>query len=128
MADKYRPGSNHPEAYREDLNPDALAGENAGPEATANAPLNASEIKDATRVLRDLTKDELRRIPVLRTGQRLEQGGTYIDMAGDCKEFTAMGDQVAGPDNWYVRKDTVEYTLWNKLIGVREPARLDREG
>ncbi|MCC7366111.1 MAG: hypothetical protein IT303_17230 [Dehalococcoidia bacterium] len=128
MAETRIPGSQHPEAYRQDLNPNALAGENHGTDGSANAPLNAADIKDAHRVLRDLTKAELRRIPVLRAGQRLDQGATYIDLAGDCREFTAMADQEATPEHWFVRKDTVDYVLWNRLIGVSEPARLDQPG
>jgi hypothetical protein len=31
---------------------------------------------------------------------------------------------VAGPDNWYVPKDRVDYELWNRLIGVANRERL----
>lgn len=120
---RMQPGAQHPPEYREDLNPDALAGENHG-ELRPERPLHASDIKEAHRVLRDLSKDELRRIPVLHTGERLAQGAVYIDLAADCKEFVATGDMVATPENWYVRKETVDYLLWNKLIGVENPARL----
>ncbi|MGE5597124.1 MAG: hypothetical protein ACM3S1_13965 [Hyphomicrobiales bacterium] len=126
MADQRRaPGTQHPPEYREDLSPNALAGENHGPEGDREAPpLHASDIKAATRVLRNLTKDELRRIPVLRAGERLDQGATYIDLAGGCREFSATGNMIAEPENWFVRKDTVDYQLWNKLIGVQNPPRL----
>jgi hypothetical protein len=124
MADsRVQPGAQHPPEYREDLNPEALAGENHG-ELRPELPLHASDIKETHTVLRDLTKDELRRIPVLRTGERLTQGGVYIDLASGCKEFVAMGDMVATPENWFVRKETVDYLLWNKLIGVESPERL----
>ena len=121
---KPEPGTQIPEEYRDDLYPDALAGENHGPEGDRSvSPLNAGDIKEAHSRLRDLTKDELRRIPVLRPGERLDQGATYIDLAADCREFTATGNMLAEPENWYVRKDTVGYLLWNKLIGVENPER-----
>jgi hypothetical protein len=36
-----------------------------------------------------------------------------------------MGDMVAGASNYYVPKDNIDYTLWNRLIGVTNPERLD---
>ena len=30
----------------------------------------------------------------------------------------------AEPGAWYVRKDSVDYQLWNRLMGVRNPERL----
>ncbi|HEX6511421.1 MAG TPA: hypothetical protein VF157_03920 [Chloroflexota bacterium] len=68
-------GIQHPDAWREDLNPNAEPGVNAGP-----------------------------------TGRR-----------GD---FTATGHMEAEPGGWFVRKDSVDYQLWNRLIGVTNPERL----
>ena len=31
-----------------------------------------------------------------------------------------------GDDNWYVLKGSVPYQLWNRLIGVENPERLDQ--
>ncbi|HVG00957.1 MAG TPA: hypothetical protein VND68_14045 [Chloroflexia bacterium] len=57
-------------------------------------------------------------------GSRLEQNATYIDLrTHDREEFTARGDMEAGPENWYVPKTEVDYQLWNRLIGVRNPER-----
>lgn len=85
--------------------------------------LHAGNLHGAHSVLRDIAKDELRRIPVLRAGEPLAQGATYIDLAAGCTEFTASGNMVATPENWYVRKETVDYRLWNKLTGAGDPAR-----
>jgi hypothetical protein len=61
---------------------------------------------------------------VLPKGSRLEYRATYIDLKNPSPhEFTATGDMVAGPDNWYVAKDVVDYQLWNRLLGVTEPER-----
>jgi hypothetical protein len=59
---------------------------------------------------------------VTAPGTRLEQGATYVDLRDPGRgEFTATGGMAAGPDDWYVAKDTVDYQLWNRLIGVRNP-------
>lgn len=123
----FRPGQQHPEHWREDLNPQRMAGQNVGienphPEQTART---AYDLKDAHRLLEGITDDGLKQIPVLPLGARLEQGATYIDLQDpQRREFTATGDMAAGPDNWYVPKDGVDYELWNRLIGVRNPERL----
>ncbi len=129
--DYFRPDLKHPEPWRSDLNPDALAGQNVGvvgphPEDDART---AYDIKDLHRRLSAFSDDELKRIPVLPVGSRLQQGTTYIDLrAPDCREFRALGGMEAGPKHWYVPKDGVDYLLWNRLIGVRNPDRLDQAG
>ena len=120
----FRPGQQHPEAWREDLNPNRMAGQNIGldnphPEQTART---AYDLKEAHRMLEGITDLGLKQIPVLQEGARLEQGATYIDLRdAHRREFTAIGDMVAGRDNWYVPKDAVDYELWNRLIGIHNP-------
>ncbi len=76
-------------------------------------------------MLEGLTDDALKAIPVLWPGTRLEQGGVYIDLSDPHRrEFKAMGDMVADADHWYVPKDSVDYELWNRLIGISNPERL----
>jgi hypothetical protein len=122
-----RPGEQHPDLWREDLNPHAMAGQNVGlagphPEDDAHT---AFDIKQAHEYLADFTDDELRQLPVLPSGSRLEQGATYIDLRHrERGELTAMGNMEAGPDNWYVPKTEVDYQLWNRLRGVQNPERL----
>jgi hypothetical protein len=125
--DQFRPDLKHPEPWRSDLDPDALAGQNVGvlgphPEDDART---AYDLKDLHRRLRDFSDDQLKSIPVLPVGSRLEQGATYLDLrAPDCREFRALGNMEAGPEHWYVPKDRVDYRLWNRLIGVDNPERL----
>ncbi len=116
------PGAQHPAEWREDLNPQAMAGQNegiAGPHPEDEAA-SAYDVKDLHRRLRDaFTDDELKRIPVLRAGARLEQGATYIDLRRPgAQEFTARGDESAGPQNWYVLKSSVGHPVWNRLLAV----------
>ncbi len=127
MRGKPASGIQHPEVWRLDLNREAEAGENIGPtrqhpEAEAHT---AYDIKDLHRQLPELHDDELKRIPVLPVGTRLEQGATYIDLRDSARGgFTATGDMRAEPGAFYVRKDSVDYQLWNRLKGVRNPERL----
>jgi hypothetical protein len=121
------PGAQHPERWRDDLNPDALAGANigtAGPHPELDSA-TAYGRKGLHQQLRNYTDDELKQIPVLPEGSRLEQGATYIDLAADApQEFTATGGMKAEANNCYVPKSAVDYTIWNRLIGVRNPERL----
>ncbi len=128
MAEQQTPGrpEEQSEDWQKDLNPHPMAGRNVGLEGEhpeKDAP-NASEIKEIQRQLPELTNDELKQIPVLPAGSRLEQGAKYINLKdAKPKEFVAMGVMEAGPDNWYVPKTEVGYQLWNRLTGVQNPER-----
>jgi hypothetical protein len=117
-----RPGEQHPERWRADLNPDAMAGQNlgnAGQVATAAATRTAYDVKSVHRRLANLVDDDLKQIPVVPEGTRLEQGATYVDLNNlDDGEQTARGDMVAGPGMLFVAKDSVDYVLWNVLTEV----------
>ena len=115
----------HPDEYQRDLNPDHMAGQNISPvgDTEAGTRRTAYDAKDLHRSLGDAFRDdELKQIPVLRSGERLQQGATYIDLSESRpREFTAMGDMAAGPPHWYVAKDQVPYVIWNRLIGEPKP-------
>ena len=119
-------GEQHPEEWRQDLSPDANAGQNYG--TTGNDALleaaTAYDIKDLHNALDGFTGDELKRILVLPAGSRLQQGATYVDLSTpDRREFKAMGNVEAGPGNWFVPKSEIDYQVWNRLIGVTNPER-----
>ena len=60
-------------------------------------------------------------------GARLQQGAVYLDLACPAhRPFTAKGGMVADLDHYYVPKDEIDYVLWNRLTGVTNPERLDR--
>jgi hypothetical protein len=121
-------GDQHPKEWRQDLNPHTMAGQNLGavdPQEAPQAP-TAYDLKAAHRQFSDLSADELKRIHILPTGTRLEQGATYFDMKNPARgEFTARGDMEAGPTEWCVAKSDTDYQLWNRLIGVTTPERLE---
>lgn len=115
--------------WREDLHPHAAGAQGQGiaePEA-GKIGLTAEAIKALQQgALRELTDEQLREIPVLPAGSHLRQGATYLDLNDPQRRpFTAMGGMVAGKDNYYVPKDNIDYTLWNRLLGVTKPERLD---
>ena len=121
----YRPEEKHPEPYQQDLNPDASKGLNwglAGPHPEKDAPRTAKDVKEVHAMLSDFTDDELKRIPILPAGTRLEANATYINLSKlPGKEFTAEGKEEVGEADYIVPKKEVDYQLWNRLIGVTEP-------
>jgi hypothetical protein len=67
---------------------------------------------------------DLKQIPVVPEGSRLEQNATYIDlMAATPQEFTATGSMEAGGGHRHVPKSEVPYELWNRLLGVKNVIR-----
>jgi hypothetical protein len=124
---RFQPGEQHPEEYRRDLNPDAMAGQNVGLVGAdaEKQSRTAHDLKAVQRQFVGLTDDELKQIPILDRGTRLQQGAAYLDLNDlDRGEFKALGNMEAGRDNWYVPKSEVDYQLWNRLIGVDNPERL----
>lgn len=123
----FRPGEQHPPEWRQDLNPDAMAGQNvglAGPHPENDAA-TAYDLKDLHQQLQGFDDDALKQIPVLPAGSRLEQGATYLDLHNLGRgPFKAMGNMEAGPENRFVPKTEVDYQLWNRLTGVTNPERL----
>jgi|GEM_PF-1067290 len=115
----------HPPEWADDLNPDHMAGQNIGqPSAEAvQDGRNAHTHKQVNRELSDrFSDDELRQIPVIEAGQRLQQGATYLDLRdSERREFTATGDMEAS--SLVVPKSQVPYSVWNRLRGIDDPQR-----
>jgi hypothetical protein len=124
MQSKPQNEAKHPDEYQRDLNPSHMAGQNIGGDLDRELGMRtAHDIKDLSRGL-NLSDDELRRVHVLPDGERLQQGGTYLDLRDRARgEFTASGDMAAGEGNAYVAKDQVSYDTWNKLRGIDDPRR-----
>ena len=95
------------------MNPDFLAGINyglEGPHEEQVVMLTAYEIKTLHERLPVCSNEELKQIPIMPVGSRLEQGATYLDLAAPlCSAFTATADMEAGPANLYVPKSEVPY-------------------
>jgi hypothetical protein len=123
----YRPEGKHPQPYQEDLNPDASKGLNwglAGPHPEKERPRTAKDAKEVHNLLSGFQDDELKRLPILPAGARLEANATYINLrVADAREFTAEGKEEVGESDLIVPKAEVDYELWNRLTGVTNPAR-----
>jgi hypothetical protein len=131
MADQNIMGDMGSDPYQADLNPDLLAGQNYGLEGPhpekADDIRTAYDIKNLHNRLSEFEDDDLKGIPVLPPGTRLEQRAVYIDLReSEPKEIKGRAGQTAGQKNWYVPKSEVDYVVWNRLIGVTNPERLDQ--
>lgn len=106
--------------WQKDLNPEPKAGFNIGPEGKKPGRFErtAADVDELHSRLQSFSADELRRIPVLKPGTRLEQGATYINLNGEQeREFTGMANQSAAQEDYIVPKSEVSYPLWNRLTG-----------
>lgn len=116
----------HPDEWQGDLNPDRMAGQNIG-ERSAEAEQGwrtAYDVKEVHRRLNEIPDDDLKNVPIVKPGTRLQQGAKYIDLKREQpREFTATGEMEAGDRDVYVAKDRVPYPLWNRLTGVDDPER-----
>jgi hypothetical protein len=116
----------HPDQWQRDLNPDHMAGQNIGEDSAAaeQTGTTAYSLRALHRRLSDFQDDDLKQIPVVPQGQRLQQGGTYLDLNDDRREeFTATGEMTAPEGTAYVPKDQTPYTLWNRLRDIDDPER-----
>ncbi|MHB1557933.1 MAG: hypothetical protein ACYC61_10675 [Isosphaeraceae bacterium] len=117
----------HPEPYQHHLNPDAATGQDfalTGPHLEKDNSRTAYDEKEAHRQLVDWTDDDLKQIPLLPAGARLEQGATYVDLRDPARrEFTATGEMQVPIDGLYVPRSEVDFRTWNRLLGNRTPER-----
>ena len=107
------------DTFDDDLHGNDRAGQHAGVAADRDGRHTAYDIKDLHSRLPDLRDDELRQIPVVQNGSRLEQGAVYLDlMEPERGVFTASGDMAAEAGHAYVAKSETAYPVWNRLTGA----------
>jgi hypothetical protein len=114
----------HPDEWQQDLNPNHLAGQNIGQESEQRerTDLTAFHLRKRGYELRGLDDNDLKQVPVLAEGTRLQQGATYVNLADDQpREFKATADVTAESGDAYAPKDKVPYEVWNRLIGEPKP-------
>ncbi|EYF07692.1 hypothetical protein [Chondromyces apiculatus] len=119
----------HPAEYEQDLNPDAMKGQNIGADSPADDTVSAYDLKGTHVALPEFTSDELRELRVIMPGRRLERSATYIDLndrergefSGDSHMMTQVGDLI-------VAKKHTNYELWNRLRGLQGAKRTGTEG
>jgi hypothetical protein len=121
-----RPNDSKSDQWQQDLNPNLMAGQNDGIETTPEGryDLTAYEIDKLRDRLEDFNDDELKQIPVLKPGTRLQQGATYINLNDPQRqEYTGVADMSVDETDLIVPKSEVGYQLWNRLIGIENPQR-----
>jgi hypothetical protein len=95
----YRPEEKHPQPWQEHLNPDAGAGLNhgiAGQAQEQKAHLRTMhDIKDLHRRFHDWNDADLKQVPVLAEGSRLEAKATYLNSGSDRAACQWRGDRGA---------------------------------
>ena len=114
----------HPDQWQPDLNPDHMAGQNIGPPADelASSRTTAFHLRKQGQAVGGLDDEELKQVPLVPVGSRLQQGATYVNLADDsCREFTATAEITASSEDAYAPKDRVPYQIWNRLIGEPKP-------
>jgi hypothetical protein len=114
----------HPDEWQQDLNPNALAGQNIGSptDVGTEREWTAFHLRKRGLAVQGVDDEELKQVPVLSHGARLQQGATYVDLKEQpLQEFTARGDMTAEAGHAYVPKDRVPYEIWNRLIGEAQP-------
>lgn len=113
----------HPDEWQQDLNPAHMSGQNIGPPSEEKtAEQTAFHLRKQGRSLRGLDDDDLKQVPLLPEGTRLQQGATYANLNDDePQEFTATASLTAEPGDAYAPKDRVPYVVWNRLIGEPKP-------
>jgi hypothetical protein len=118
----------HPQPWRDDLNPNHMAGQNIGGETLETDPdvAHARDLKEIGRLLPGFTDAELREIPLVPTGTRLENHATYVDLCDpERRPFTATAPMVAPHGTLLVAKAEVPYQYWNRIIGLSDPRRTE---
>ena len=99
-------GNQHPPEWRGDLSPDHMAGQNVGAVSgdREQGLRTAYDVKELHRGMSEWGDDDLKQIPVLPEGERLQQGSTYLDLNNRGRgEFTAMGNMQASSGSALVR-------------------------
>ena len=108
--------------FDKDLNPNPMAGQNTGAQSIQPGRFErtAKDI-DKLQHLEDFSDNELKQIPILKSGTRLQQGATYIDLKDpNREEFSGVGDMSVDNNSLIVPKDRVDYLIWNRLIGAEK--------
>jgi hypothetical protein len=119
----------HPDEWQQDLNPNHMAGQNIGVESDTETrgDCTAFNLRKQGWELGNLDDNELKQIPVVPEGTRLQQGATYVDLSAEPRhEFTATGDMSANGEHAYAPKDRVPYEIWNRLLGEEKPGQEGR--
>lgn len=97
----------------------------SGPNPAKESARTAYDVREAHRQLVGWTDDDLKQIPLMPMGARLDEGATYVDLRDPARrEFTATAEMRVPPDGLYVPRSGVDHRTWVRLLGVRTAERI----
>ena len=74
--------------------------------------------KKVSKLLPNLTDDQLGRLSILDPGTPLEQGAVYLNLDDlESGPFKAIGGQEVGAQDRIIAKKMTDYELWNEIAG-----------
>ena len=112
-------------SFAEQLTP----AETGGPGGHGDETVSAVDDKELHRQLNELDSAELGRLSILAEGERLEQGGTYLDLDNRAAgPFKALGGHIVSGKDRIVAKRETDYELWNRLTGDDREPEIERPG
>jgi len=80
--------------------------------------LEAPEVKAAVDLVPDMTREDWKRVHLLRPGNRLQTGDKYLDLRDLRRgELVATGEETVSSSSLFVHKNDVDYEIWNRLLG-----------
>ena len=104
------------DSFDDNLSGNNRAGQHAGSHPTRT--YSAYDVKALHESMGDFDNSELKRIPILAHGERLEQGAKYLDLSDPSRTvIVAHGATEAQDPHLYVPKSGTDYELWNRLTG-----------
>jgi hypothetical protein len=118
----------HAESHHQDLSAGTPSGsgfDRTVPRPHGHHSRTAYDVKEARHQLVGWSDDDLRQIPLLPAGARLEAGAIYVDLREPARrEFTATADMQVPTDGLYVPRSEVDHRAWTRLLGIRTAERI----
>ena len=115
--------------FDNDLHPHSRAGQNDSPDR--NEGRSAFDLKELQTplhaLLQKLPNQELKQIPVLDTGTRLQEGAVYLDLRNlDGGPFQGMNNREVGADDAFTAKSHLDHEQFAYLTGATTVAQFGR--
>jgi hypothetical protein len=96
------------------------------PDPTQESSRTAYDVQEARRQLVEWTDEELKQVPLLPIGTRLDEGATYVDLRDPARrEFTGTAEMQVPTEGLYVPKSEVDHRTWVRLLGLRTADRIE---
>lgn len=91
-------------------------------ETQGGAPLTAYDSATARELLKNLTDEQLKQIPVLPPGSLVERDETCLDLADpEVREFVVAPGAIVAENALLVPRSKVGDRIWSRLRGEPDP-------